>query len=109
MNTPASTRLVMLSTELPEPKAQPLDPVIKKLSLVVSEKFVTVALFRLGEDACHPLLFVLRYSGGGHEASPSWSRPRGVSAPPGPFLFLTRTIVHAYNSSCQTLTRFYVL
>ena len=63
---------------------QPLDPVEEQLALLVVHKLVVEAVYRFLEGDS-PKTLGLRYTGGGHEATPFVVQALGCcAAPPGP-------------------------
>jgi hypothetical protein len=60
---------------------EPLDPVPKQLPFLVVEEFVAVAGFSFAQDRSLDLVAVVlaRYPCLGHEATRSWSGPRGAT------------------------------
>jgi hypothetical protein len=86
---------------LREPPPKPLDPVEKKLPLLVVQEFVVEALSGLAEDGAPGLVAYLPlqpflYTSCCHQDLRSWWSGLGVcGAPPGPFLYLTPQ-VHFY-------------
>jgi len=70
---------------------KPLDAIEEQLTLLVVHQLVAVTVLGFPKD--WPLYLVAdgvaEYTSLGHEATPSWSRPRGAGTPPGPLLYLT--------------------